>query len=337
MSEAHMSALWHTEGADGHTPLLPEWTWLVRLCTRFTSDRATAEDLAQETLIIAWQHAHELRDPAARPAWLAGIARRRCLMWARRRQREVGRVVDIHRPPDAPAVSPLEDLPDDVDLELQLERDELADLLDRALALLPAATGQALMERRDTGGPPASRQGGFAPRAGDAFRPRGRVVWPRPEGLRGRAGNAHLVSDVRAASLARAHGRHGKRVAAPLPGVRHDAGVHFCARGAFGQDMPRHQGVQAGPQQAAALDGRLLGGPRRRPRPLPAVRSARMTTTRRVVPRPGPSARRAIAVPMRTSAVSPSGNRRPNGSGAPTRASGRSHRAMWRSLAAPRW
>jgi len=146
MSEAHMSALWHTEGADGHTPLLPEWTWLVRLCTRFTSDRATAEDLAQETLIIAWQHAHELRDPAARPAWLAGIARRRCLMWARRRQREVGRVVDVHGPSDAPAVSLLEDLPDDVDLELQLERDELADLLDRALALLPAATGQALMQ-----------------------------------------------------------------------------------------------------------------------------------------------------------------------------------------------
>jgi hypothetical protein len=36
---------------------------------------------------------------------------------------------------------------DDVDLEVELEREELADLLDRALALLPAETRRMLVER----------------------------------------------------------------------------------------------------------------------------------------------------------------------------------------------
>lgn len=162
MSDARVSPLWHAEEMDGPVPLPADWTWLVRLCARFVPDRATAEDLAQETLIIAWQHAHELRDPAARPAWLAGIARRRCLMWGRRRRREAGHVVDVYRSSDGLDASPLEDLPDELDLELRLERDELADLLDRALALLPATTGQALVQRYIEGLP----QGEVAARLG---------------------------------------------------------------------------------------------------------------------------------------------------------------------------
>lgn len=50
MSEVHANAHWYIEGTGEQATLLSEWTWLVRLCTRFTSDRATAEDLAQETL-----------------------------------------------------------------------------------------------------------------------------------------------------------------------------------------------------------------------------------------------------------------------------------------------
>jgi len=123
-----------------------EWAWLVRLCARFAPDQATAEDLAQETLIVAWQHAHQLRDPSARAAWLAGIARRRCLMWGRRRRREMAHVVEASEGRGG-AGAPWEHLPDAADLELDLERDELRELLDRALALLPAETGRALVQR----------------------------------------------------------------------------------------------------------------------------------------------------------------------------------------------
>jgi len=140
--------------AEGYPAPQAEWAWLVQFCARFTLDRATAEDLAQETLIVAWQSAHELRDPAAHTAWLIGIARRRCLMWGRRRQREMAHLAEVRGGPGSPASS-VEDLPDDGDLELDLERDELAHLLDRALAMLPAETGQALVQHYVEGLPQA--------------------------------------------------------------------------------------------------------------------------------------------------------------------------------------
>jgi RNA polymerase sigma factor (sigma-70 family) len=126
---------------------LAERTWLVRLCTRFTGDVDVAEDLAQETLLEAWQHMHELRAPEARPSWLAGIARNRCLRWARRRRRDIARLIHVDGEPDAPITPAARELADDVDLQLELERDELAALLDRALVLLPVETRQALVQR----------------------------------------------------------------------------------------------------------------------------------------------------------------------------------------------
>jgi RNA polymerase sigma factor (sigma-70 family) len=119
---------------------------LLRLCARLTGDLDAAEDLAQETLVEAWRHEHELRDPARRSQWLAGIARNLCLMWARSRAREpallVQRRADDGSPPDLDAWAA-----DDFDLEIELERHELADLLDRAMALLPPDTRHVLVER----------------------------------------------------------------------------------------------------------------------------------------------------------------------------------------------
>src|SRR3954447_22360252 len=116
---------------------LAERTWLVHLCTRFTRDVDVAEDLAQETLLEAWQHAHELRAPEARTAWLAGVARNRYLRWACRQRRDIARLIHVDGEPDALVTTVGRELADDVDLELDLERAELAMLLDRALALLP--------------------------------------------------------------------------------------------------------------------------------------------------------------------------------------------------------
>ena len=66
---------------------------LVRLCAHITGDFATAEDLAQETLLEAHRHSGKLRNPAARQAWLSGIARNVCRRWARTRGRELSMVV----------------------------------------------------------------------------------------------------------------------------------------------------------------------------------------------------------------------------------------------------
>jgi RNA polymerase sigma factor (sigma-70 family) len=129
---------------------------VVRLCARLTGDLDAAEDLAQETLFEAWRHEHKLRDQERRPQWLAGIARNVCLRWARRHGRELARRIP---PPPSPlsggAVSAghlsfdrLEDsLADDFDIELELERAELATLLDRALGMLPPEVRLVLVER----------------------------------------------------------------------------------------------------------------------------------------------------------------------------------------------
>lgn len=118
-----------------------ERPYLVRLCTWLTGDPDLAEDLAQETLLIAWQHHQRLRDQARQKQWLAGIARNLCRHWLRRQQKLLSQnVVSAEH-------SPIESLPDAFDLEIELERHELAELLDRALALLPPPTRTVLFER----------------------------------------------------------------------------------------------------------------------------------------------------------------------------------------------
>ena len=107
---------------------------LVRLCAAISGDPAAAEDLAQETLLEAWRNAHKLRDPSGAERWLAAIARNVCLRSARRRSRQP---LSLH---EGAAW-------DEVDLDAELERAELLELLDRALALLPPETREALVQR----------------------------------------------------------------------------------------------------------------------------------------------------------------------------------------------
>ncbi len=127
-------------------PLETPWTTpderrrVARLCTAITGDPDVAEDLAQETFALAWRLRDRLVDPSGASAWLDAIARNVC---HRHRSRTARRLL-LERPvadPEAveePAEDPLVDL---------LERDELATLLDRALALLPDETRAALVAR----------------------------------------------------------------------------------------------------------------------------------------------------------------------------------------------
>src|SRR5581483_11668672 len=98
---------------------------LVHLCARLTGSFDCADDLAQQTLLEAWLHEEKLRDPSRRTQWLNGIARNVCRRWARSRGRE----------PVLQYIA-LEDAPGGPDIEVDLERDELAALLDKALDLL---------------------------------------------------------------------------------------------------------------------------------------------------------------------------------------------------------
>ena len=140
-----------SQGPGGPTAIAAltsdERSRLVRLCGRVSGDPAAAEDLAQETLLEAWRHANRLVDPVGRDAWLAAIARNVCRRHARLRARADARLVPAPSA-DGEAASDLDLLPHPAageDLELVLGRDDLATLLDRALALLPPATRDALV------------------------------------------------------------------------------------------------------------------------------------------------------------------------------------------------
>jgi RNA polymerase sigma-70 factor (ECF subfamily) len=111
---------------------------LVRLCTALTGDRQVAEDLAQETLLEGWRNAHKLHDPSGSDRWLAAIARHVCRRWARRQGRDLAALVPLEAGGDPPGT---------LDLDVELERSELAELLDRALGLLPLETRDVLVRR----------------------------------------------------------------------------------------------------------------------------------------------------------------------------------------------
>ena len=127
-----------------------ELTWseqerrrLVRLCALLTGDPAAADDLAQDTLLEAWRIRDRLTDPSGRRAWLDAIARNVCHRWRVRNARCRAHELGSGRPDEHPgAPEPGRD-----ELAEWLEQEELAELVDRALGLLPAVTRAALVGR----------------------------------------------------------------------------------------------------------------------------------------------------------------------------------------------
>ena len=119
---------------------------LVGLCARLIGDVDAAEDLAQETLIEAWRHRERLYDPDGFSAWTSAIARNVCRRWERERgQQRVGNrhtnLDDITSPGYSDRAAA------DFDVELELERDELSDLLDRAMEFLMPEARAILIQR----------------------------------------------------------------------------------------------------------------------------------------------------------------------------------------------
>jgi len=130
------------ETLDFETLLADERLRLVRLCAWFSGSQEAAEDLAQETLIVAWKSRSQLNSPEKLKPWTTSIARNICLNWSRRHYREQSRVIYSV---DADE-EPLDEIQDEFNLEIELDRYELARLLDRALSLLPRETAQMLVE-----------------------------------------------------------------------------------------------------------------------------------------------------------------------------------------------
>jgi RNA polymerase sigma-70 factor (ECF subfamily) len=122
-----------------------ERTRLVALCATITGRGDVAEDLAQETLLEAWHHFDQLRDPEKRLRWLAGIARNVCLRWMRRSSRDRISSSSLEPPDGQEADVSAMILADAFDLEVEFERKELILLLEQALALLPPQTRIALV------------------------------------------------------------------------------------------------------------------------------------------------------------------------------------------------
>jgi RNA polymerase sigma factor (sigma-70 family) len=121
-----------------------EQAWLTHLCARFSGSYSVAEDLAQETWIEAWRHRERITEPGECAPWLAKIAYYVCQRWKRRYWREQAHLIPSQQ---ASTLDLTEWLADDLDIAQEFERSELTAFLDRALALLPRQSREALILR----------------------------------------------------------------------------------------------------------------------------------------------------------------------------------------------
>ncbi len=207
-----------------------EWARLVRLCRQLTGSSEAAEDLAQETLYEAWRHRDQLRDPEGQARWLNAIARNVCLRWRQQRGRDAAHLLlpGVGNPEDAGEDGP--ELADPADLEVDLERAELAELLDRALQLLPAPTRQMLVARYFQELPYAAIAAQMGLREGTV-----KVQVHRGKLALRQVLSTHLRQEAAAYDLVAPlpTGWQTTRIWCPLCGQRHMDGLLDVARGDF--------------------------------------------------------------------------------------------------------
>ncbi|HVB22212.1 MAG TPA: RNA polymerase sigma factor [Ktedonobacteraceae bacterium] len=124
---------------------------LLRLARLNGMATDVADDVVQETMMEAWRHLDNLRDPQRFDAWLDGICRNVC----RREAKDLATTLARHEPlphlqpdvgDDSEAGTPV-DIPDPfaTDPEEVLSKQDLTVLLDRAMSHLPGDT-RALLE-----------------------------------------------------------------------------------------------------------------------------------------------------------------------------------------------
>ena len=107
---------------------ISERTRLLRWMTKLTGDLNTADDLVQETFIVAWQNRHKLHDSTGVASWLNAIAHNIYKRWLRSQGRRDALEADLNLAAE------------DLVAEYELDRSELADLLDKAMGMLPPET-----------------------------------------------------------------------------------------------------------------------------------------------------------------------------------------------------
>jgi RNA polymerase sigma factor (sigma-70 family) len=132
-----------TPSIDWNVAFAEQRSRLVRLYTHLTGRADVADDLAQEALMEAWRSLHKLHDDDGLPKWLNAIARNVFLRWKRQVARDAcysATPIDDEVNADLPESLILNDDP-----TLGLEREDLARLLGRALALLPEQTRYLLI------------------------------------------------------------------------------------------------------------------------------------------------------------------------------------------------
>lgn len=112
---------------------------LVRLCAVISGHWQAADDLAQETLLEAWRVRGKLLEPDGFEPWLSAIARNVCRRWARQRGREL--------PATSLGAEAFAEPGDALDLDAELEQAEMAELVDKALGGLSAASREAMRLR----------------------------------------------------------------------------------------------------------------------------------------------------------------------------------------------
>jgi RNA polymerase sigma-70 factor (ECF subfamily) len=108
---------------------------LFGFARRLVDDREDALDIVQETQTAAVRHIGSLRDDGRFGGWLFAIARQRCLLRLRQRQRAI-----------VEAVEQLDEFQDTADsAEDLLFRREQAEAIDRAIATLPEPQKTAIL------------------------------------------------------------------------------------------------------------------------------------------------------------------------------------------------
>jgi len=104
------------------------------------------DDVVQETLVEAWQHLANLRDPARFDAWLNGICRNVSLRWLRShgtttKQQVAFSDLAFDDQEDRELALPAADIFDPAE---ELDRQDMQVMLDHALGYLPDSTRQAI-------------------------------------------------------------------------------------------------------------------------------------------------------------------------------------------------